>query len=163
MAIYYPLKPIATARHKDDARCPDASWKGLSHIQKGKLSMLAAEAYKHQRVQGIDLAEWRHEIAISACGVRISEATQSHWADLHSAFLDLSGKPEAALRTQIRSGDNKRRIAMHKLTKALEAHSLHPTYAESICQAQFKLPLTEASAKQLWCLFFTITNRGKKA
>lgn len=163
MAIYYPLKPISTARHRDDSKCPDAGWKGLSDGQKARLSIMARKAAIKQGVslKKKHLDEWRHSVAIRACGVRISEATQSHWDDLFSAFLDLGGKPEAAMNAQIRGLDNKRRIAMHKLTKALEANSLHPSYAETICQTQYRIPLADASAKQLWCLFFTVTNRAK--
>ena len=153
------LQPIGTARHSRDAECPDAGWKRLSNNQKARLSMLARKAYVLQRVQGMDFDEWRHEIAINACGVRISEATQSHWADLKTAFQDLAGDPVGAMNTQIREGDNKRRVAMHKLTTALAAKNLPAAYAASICFAQFKVPLAEASAKQIWCLFYTVQNR----
>ena len=63
--------------------------------------------------------------------------------------------------TQLREGDNKRRVAMHKLTEALRAKELPLSYVAAICRAQFKCSLEEASAKQLWCLFFTVTNRKK--
>lgn len=156
------LKPISDRRRTADRDCPDAGWKGLSREQKARLSILAAKAYTYQRVQGISLDEWRHEVAISACGCRISEATQRHWADLKAAFLDLAGEPEKAFRTHIREGDNKRRIALHKLTKELEAHGLDLGYAEKICRDTFKITIPEASAKQLWCLYFTISKRGVK-
>lgn len=157
------LKPIPGTRHARDAECPDAGWKRLTNHQKARLSILARKAYTFQRVQGIDLDEWRHEVAISACGCRISEAVQTHWADLKAAFQDLAGEPEKALRTHIREGDNKRRIALYKLTKELEAHGLETAYAEKICRDQFKVPISQASAKQIWCLFFTISKRGKKS
>jgi hypothetical protein len=155
------LKPIPTAKHADDAACPDAGWKPLSKEQKARLSMLARKAAEVQRVSGGYKAvdAWRHEISIRACGVRISEATQAHWADLKSAFEDLGGRPEKAFSTQMRAGDNKRRVAMWKLTQALNAKGLAPEYAGKICRAQFKCQLEEASAKQLWCLFYTVTNR----
>lgn len=157
------LQPIGTARHSRDTECPDAGWKRLSNKQKARLSMLAAKGYAFQRVQGMSLEDWRHEIAIRACGVRISEATQDHWADLKTAFLDLAGDPVGAMRTQLREGDNKRRIALHKLTKACEQRGLAMSYAESICRDQFKVPVSQASAKQIWCLFFTISKRGNAA
>jgi len=156
------LQPIATARHSRDAECPDAGWRRLSNKQKARLSMLARKAYAVQRVQGIDCDEWRHEIAISACGCRISEAIQDHWTDLYSAFVDLAGEPEKAFAAQVRSGDNKRRIAMHKLTTLCKERGLDISYAESICTDTFKEPLSKATAKQLWCLYFTITKRGAK-
>jgi hypothetical protein len=155
------LKPISTAKHAEDGACPDGGWKVLTKEQKARLSILAREAFQFQKVQGFTVDEWRREISIRACGVRISEATQSQWADLKSAFEDLTGKPERAFRTQMREGDNKRRVAMHKLTQALAAKNLAPSYAATICRAQFKCALEQASAKQLWCLFYTITNRKK--
>lgn len=157
------LKPIPDAKRKQDAACPDGGWKRLSNEQKARLSILARAAYQHQKVQGMTVEEWRHEISIRACGCRISEAVQDHWADLKSAFEDLAGKPEKAFKTQLREGDNKRRVAMHKLTTALAAKGLHLSYAASICKTQFKCGLEEASAKQLWCLFYTVTNRRRKS
>lgn len=153
------LKPIAASRHAADAKCPDAGWKRLTNKQKGRLSMLAATAYTHQQVQGMTVKEWRHEISINTCGVRISEAIQDHYDNLKSAFQDLAGQHAGAYRTQVRSKDNKRRIAMHKLITACKERGLNSSYPASICMTQFKCPLEEASAKQLWCLFFTVTNR----
>ena len=154
-------RPIADAGHAQDAACPDASWKPLTKKQKGLLSMLAAKAYAAQEIHAVTLTEWRHDTAIRACGRRISEATQKHWADLKAEFQDLSGQPVAAFKTQMREGDNKRRIALHKLTQALSAKGLNPSYAASICFCQYKVPLEQATAKQLWCLFYTIQNRKK--
>lgn len=157
------LSPIPGRRRTADSDCPDATWKRLSREQKARLSILARQAYDHQKVQGIPLDEWRHDVSIQSCGVRISEACQSHWADLKSAFQDLAGQPEKAFQTQLREGDNNRRIALHKLTTAIKERNLHFSYAESICLAQFKVPIAQATAKQIWCLFFTVTNRRKKS
>jgi len=155
------VQPIPAARRAQDAACPDGSWKPLSKEQKARLSILARKAAEVQGITGGYKAvdEWRHEIAMRACGLRISEATQANWADLKSAFQDLAGHVEKAFQTQMREGDNKRRVAMWKLTKALEEKNLAPAYAAAICRAQFKCPLELASAKQLWCLFYTIQNR----
>lgn len=157
------VKPIPAAKHVEDDNCPDAGWKPLSKEQKAKLSILARSAAEKQGIRGGYKAveEWRHMISIRVCGVRISEAVQDNYADLKSAFEDLGGRPEKAFQTQMRAGDNKRRVAMHKLSQALADRGLQPAYAASICRAQFKCPLEEASAKQLWCLFFTVTKRRK--
>ena len=153
-------RPIPGAKHAEDGKCPDASWKALSKIQKARLSMLAAKAYAFQNIgPAVTLAEWRREESIRACGLRISEATQAHWADLQSAFQDLAGMPGRAFATQMREGDNKRRVALHKLASELAAKGLHPSYAASICRCQYKCALEDASAKQIWCLYFTIKNR----
>ena len=157
------LKPIATARHAEDAKCPDASWKPLTKNQKARLSILARQAAVTMglSLRAADLNAWRQETSIKACGCRISEAKQEHWADLKSTFEDLAGKPEQAFKTQLRDGDNKRRVAMHKLTEALRKKELPVSYAAAICFTQYKVPLEEATAKQLWCLFYTAHNRKR--
>lgn len=159
----YTLNPIGEARHSEDSSCPDAGWKALTKNQKTRLSIMARKAAETQGVslKSRDLEEWRHEVCIRACGCRISEATQANWADLKSTFEDLGGQPEQAFLTQIREGDNKRRVAVHKLTQALAGKGLDVSYAAKICQVQYKVPLDQASAKQLWCLFYTVTNRKK--
>lgn len=155
------LRPIGSAGHADDRQSPDGGWKPLSKNQKTRLSILAREAAIAQRISlaKTDLDAWRHEESIRACGLRISEASQQHWPDLKAAFELLAGKPEKAFETQFREGDNKRRVALHKLTGALQSKGLHPSYAASICHAQFKCAIEDATAKQLWCLFFTVSNR----
>lgn len=165
---YYTLKtpkltPIADRRHAEDDACPDGGWHPLSRLQKARLAILAREAFDHLNVQGMSLADWRHEVALRVCGKRISEATQSDWADLNSELLDLAGRHEKAFAGQLRAVDNKRRVALHKLTTAIKERGLHVSYAESICLAQFKVPLAEATAKNLWCLFYTVTNRRPKS
>ena len=153
-------RPIAAAKHAEDGSCPDASWKALSNKQKGLLSMLAAQAYAAQGITpAVTLPEWRRDTAILACGHRISQATKAHWADLKAAFQDLSGRPEKAFHTLMREGDNKRRVALHKLSQALKDKGLNPSYAQAICRSQFKCQIEDASAKQIWCLFFTISHR----
>ena len=157
----YPLKPIGEARHAADQACPDAAWKALTKSEKMRLSQLAASAAKAMGLdlRGKALDAWRAEQSIAACGVRISEATHANWADIKAHFEDLGGRPDAAFRTQLREGDNKRRIAMWKLEKELAAKNLATGYADAICRTQFKVPMDQASAKQLWCLYFTVKNR----
>jgi len=153
------LKPLGAARHAEDAACPDGSWKPLTNEQKSRLAILAREAAGKCGISSHEADEWRREQSLLACGVRITEATQAQWADLKSRFEDLAGRPEKAFQTQMREGDNKRRVALWKLTQALKDKELHLEYAAKICRAQFKCPLELASAKQLWCLFYTITHR----
>jgi hypothetical protein len=157
------VRPIATAKHAEDAACADGGWKPLTKEQKMRLSILARKAAWEQK-QGLDnkqLDAWRQEVSIRACGVRISEASQCHWADLKSAFEDLAGAPEQAFETQLRDVDNKRRVALWKLNQVLTEKGLAPEYAGAICKTQFKCALEDASAKQLWCLFYTVKNRLK--
>ena len=156
------LRPVPASKHAQDAACSDGGWHPLTKEQKRDLSILARKAATAQGITGTKAIDaWRHEVALKACGHRISEATQRNWADIKSAFEDLAGRPEKAFQTQMRDGDNKRRVALYKLTQALSAKGLATTYAAAICRVQFKCPLEEASAKQLWCLFYTVTNRKK--
>ena len=142
-----------------DAALPDGGWRPLTRWQKARLAMTARKAYDRLKVQGMTLDEWRQEIAIRACGRRVSEACQCHWAELMAAFLNLNGASDKALNVLLREGDNKRRVAMHKLTQELAKKGLEVGYAAAICSKQFKCALADASAKQIWCLFFTVKNR----
>lgn len=159
----YVLKTIPEYRKAEDGACPDAGWKSLTKEQKTHLSILARKAAVVQGlcVKSKEFEEWRHEVAIAACGVRISEAAQAHWVELKTAFELEAGEDGKAFQTQMREGDNKRRIAMHKLTQVLKDKGLDVSYAAKICTMQFKVPLDQASAKQIWCLFYTVTNRRK--
>jgi hypothetical protein len=158
------LQPIADRHHAADAACPDGGWKALTREEKKRLCMLAASAAKARGLdlRGKTLDAWRAAESIKACGLRISEATHAHWADIKAHFECLGGQYEKAFETQLRDGDNKRRVAMHKLQNELAAKRLPPAYAESICRTQYKVGLAEASAKQLWCLFYTVKNRKNK-
>jgi hypothetical protein len=159
------LRPVSAAKHAADGGCPDGGWKPLTKEQKMRLAILArkAAAVKELAFDNQQMNAWRQEVSIRACGLRISEASQCHWADLKSAFEDLAGDSVAAYQTQLRDGDNKRRVALWKLTQALDAKGLQMGYAAAICRAQFKCSIEDASAKQLWNLFYTITNRKRKA
>ena len=52
-------------------------------------------------------------------------------------------------------------IALHKLTESCADRGLQMSYAEAICRRQYKCDLSEANAKQLWQLNFTVRNRRK--
>ena len=106
---------------------------------------------------------WRRGQAIDACGLRISEARQRDWALLRAHFDTLRGRPDSAYRTLVGDSDNPRRIALHKLSKACAWAGVAMAYAGSICRRQYKVPLDQASAAQLWHLVFTVRNRRKEA
>lgn len=156
----YQLKPIGDAKHRGDAECPDAGWKPLTRNQKTRLVLLAKRGWAAAGEPG-EFDPWRQDVAVQACGRRISEASQKHWADLKAEFQSRAGDEAGAFETQLREGDNKRRIAMHKLTEALAQKGLPGAYAAAICRTQYKCPLEEASAGQLWRLFYTVKNRKK--
>jgi hypothetical protein len=160
MKTYY-IKPIAYERHAEDVTCPDGGWKPMGKKEKMILSKLAASAAQQQGLEltAKELAEWRAAESVKACGVRISAASHEQWPAIKAHFEKLGGKVGKALVTHVRGGDNKRRVALWKLQTVLTEKGLAMGYAEKICQMQYKVPLKEATAKQLWRLFFTVTNR----
>lgn len=139
---------------------PDAHGR-LSLYQKRRLVLLARRAFNKQGRPGGDFDTWRREIALRACGLRISEADQRDWAALKAAYLDAAGDSGRAFETLMREDDNKRRIAMHKLVRACTERGLPLAYPEAICRRQYRCCLGEASAPQLWRLVFTVKNRRK--
>ena len=155
------VKPIGDSKHAEDNECPDAGWKPLTRKQKRDLSMLARKAAEKRGLPKWEFDTYRHDVAKHVCGLRISEARQSHFNDLLAAFQYAAGDDVAAFRTHLRAVDNKRRVAMFKLTEALNSRGLDIAYAGQICRTQFKVTLEEATAKQLWCLFYTVTKRRK--
>ena len=171
MSAFYPLKekavklaPLAGADHARDARDPrvrDGGGNPLTRTQKSLLSQLARKAAAAQGAptHGGDHDEWRRDVCVTACGLRISEAKQRHYATLKAAFLMGMKEHEKALKTFTDDADNARRVAMFKLQKVLEKKELPLAYAENIAFTQFKRNLCQLSAKEIWCLFFTVTNR----
>lgn len=136
----------------------------LSNAEKRELSIQARAAWhKLSSAGAIDEDEdaFRHRIAIQACGRRVSEALRSDYHAISAAFLAMGGDTRRALRVAERAETEPRRIALHKLNRALAEMQLNASYAEAICMRQFKRPIAEASAKQIWALFYTVTNRGR--
>lgn len=156
---------IATTIDRSNVAAP------LSSQQKQRLAILSREAYAKQPglVRGLEgkqgpspvlkFDRWRHAQAIKAVGRRISEATQGDYLPLKAHFLDLAGKPVAAMQAHMRRETEPQRVALHKLTRECAAKGLDLSYAAAICRRQFRCALEEASEKQLWCLFFTVRNR----
>lgn len=135
----------------------------LTSVQKQRLAMLSRQAFAAQgRAVGetkFDL--WRHEQAIKAVGRRISEALQADFLPLKAHFLNLLGKPVAAMQAHMRHETEPQRVALWKLARECEAKGLPLSYATTICRHQNRCRLEDASAKQLWRLVFTIRNRKR--
>lgn len=145
----------------------------LSRDQKRIIAQLARQAY--DRWEGREAFEainsdrsrtacfeaWRHCEQGKAIGLQsLCECTQAHYARLKAHFEALVGLDPTP--TLVRDRDNPRRIALHKLTEALAAAGLATSYAAAICRRQYRCALDEASAKQLWNLFYTVRNRRKE-
>jgi len=162
-AILLPQRGEEHGRDAQSAQVREGGTKALSKKQKAMLAVMArrAAAAKGAPTAGEAHAEWRRDVAVAACGRRISEACQRDWAALKGAFEDEGGRPEQAFETHFRDVDNPRRVAMFKLQEALREKNLPAAYADSICKRQFKCGLGEAAARQLWCLVYTVRNRKK--
>lgn len=138
----------------------------LSNEEKRELSIAARTAWHLMRKRGAiedteTEKEFRHRIALQACGRRVSEAIRADYGDLAAAFASMGGNVQRAMRIAERGATEGRRIALHKLQEALTSHGLHEGYAAAICQRQFRVPLAEAATNQLWSLVFTVRNRGR--
>jgi hypothetical protein len=155
------------------------AWHPLTNEQKARLSILAREAFlkleagrlKLEEGRDLDISQlpsadsrmtaFRHQESIKAIGKRITEACQRDFLPLKAHFQDLGGKSGQALNTLLRAESEPQRIAMHKLTQECRYRKLSLSYPEAICRKQYHCNLTQASAKQLWHLVFTIRNRRK--
>lgn len=148
----------------------------LSNRQKADIAIAARAAYdvwpEREAFEAINselsrtncFEAWRHVEQGNACGVQsLRASTQAHYGRLMAHFQALAGHAEQAARTRGRDADNDRRIARFKLDEALRDRGLQTGYAAAICRAKYKCPLDEASAAQLWKLFFDIRGRRKSA
>lgn len=137
---------------------PEGAWNPLSNEQKTRLALLAKKAAMRQYLptSGPEHDAWRQERSLALAKVRISEARQRHWNDLHAVWQDLAGESGKAFDILMRADGNPRRVAMYKLEQELKSRGLADNYAASICFSMFKVSLADASAKQLWKVLFTI-------
>ena len=126
------------------------AWHPLTNEQKARLSILAREAFAKLNPG-----------SLAGMDRRITEAAQRDFLPLKAHFQDLGGKSGQALNTLLRAESEPQRIAMHKLTQECRYRKLSLSYPEAICRKQYHCNLTQASAKQLWCLVFTIRKRRK--
>jgi len=135
----------------------------LSLGQKRNLVALARRAWRARGCPGVSFDAWRTSEAISACGLRISEALQRDWGSLRARFQDAAGESGAAFNTLVRDEDNKRRVALWKLQQICSKVGVPLAYPEAICRRQYRCALPEATPAQLWRLFFTVKNRKDKS
>lgn len=134
----------------------------LSRGQKTALVLLAHEAWERVRVTDPDTPDeesWRHAAAVTACGHRISEAQVQHFSMLKRHFLDLAGKAGRAFQSAMRESTEAERIAAAVLASECAARGLPLDYPAAIARRQFKRPLKDLTARQIWCLVFTVRNR----
>lgn len=144
----------------------------LTNGQKAYLAQLASRARNFRaavaRGQGTPIdgrseEAFRHEEVAAACGkLGLRCASQDDYAAIKGHFLELLGQHQRAFEAEVRSATESRRQAEAVLVRECEAFGLHLAYAEAICQRQFRCGLWDASEKQIWCLVYTVRNRGRK-
>lgn len=131
----------------------------LDNGQKARLCMLAAEGYALQFTDQ-PLADWRREQQHAAVGkASLRDCVQADYRRLVAHFQRLAGEEGEALRSETAAALEPVMLARRKLAAELASRGLQSGYAEAICRRQYKRGLHEASAKQLWCLVFTVRNR----
>ncbi|MEM9282098.1 MAG: hypothetical protein AAGA96_09745 [Verrucomicrobiota bacterium] len=144
---------------------------GLSKLQKGKICIVAREAFDRQVYAGVveggtDFNDWRHVEQFEAAGVSsLREAEQRHFNLILGHFLVLAGQEGEAFTRLMRGGGTSedKRLALQKLKDACVLAEVNfPGYPATICKAQFKKSLFDADAGQLWCLHHTIMKRRNR-
>lgn len=147
----------------------------LSNDQKKALGMLSREAYRawsgreafEEANPDLSVSKcfeaWRHvEQGKATGGIQsLTRCTQDHFLPLRAHFKAMLGNGAGAVRDHLRAQEEPRIRARWKLDQALTERGLNEGYAASICQRQFRCALGDASEKQLWCLFYTVTKRRK--
>lgn len=148
---------------------------GLSLIQKRDIAIAARQAYdrwpEREAFEAINSDQsksacfkaWRYvETGKAAGGTQsLCECTQSQYGRVLAHFQRLGGQESVAQHTEAKDQDNPRRIALWKLNQALRERDLGRGYAITICRAQYRCELDQASPGQLWRLIYTIRNRHK--
>ena len=143
----------------------------LNNSQKRILSQLAQRAYNRARAlargRGEEMTErpddFRRRHVVTVCGKQgLRCCSQDDYGAVKGHFLDLLGEHRQAFTAVLHGEGNARRVAEYKLMEALEAAELPLSYAAAICRSQFKCSLEDATSKQIWCLTFTVKNRGRK-
>ena len=144
----------------------------LDNNQKRILSQLCRRAFNRElalaRGRGEKLAAlseetFRHEHVAKACGkTGLRCCSQADYGAVKAHFLDLLGEHGAAFEAVHHGEGNARRVAEFKLVQACRLAGLTLAYAAKICQTQFKCSLEDATEKQIWCITFTMKNRGRK-
>lgn len=157
-----PAKPARWNRA--DAAAEASIETPLKRGQVTALVILAKQAWTSLRQVRDDVPDfetWRQAEAVKACGHRISFALVKHFSALKRHFANIAGDSGKAFNSAMREGTEDKRIAMAKLAEACQERGLEMSYPAAICRRQFKRSLEDASAKQTWCLVFTVRNRRK--
>jgi hypothetical protein len=156
-----PAAAGRAAARKERGNTPGPLTGPLSNEQKARICILARQGFDLV-VTDLDLQAWRRAQQLAACGKEsLTACTQEDFLKLKSHFQKLAGEEGDSLRTANREAGDPARVALFKLREAMTERGLSIGYAINICRTQYKCTLEQASAKQLWCLVYTIRNRRK--
>jgi len=148
----------------------------LTKFQKSRLAKLAATAFRFEcakargRRETVDVSnaalnQWRRDQVARACGkLGLRCCDQFDYKSVEAHFLDMLGHTGAAFNAHMKAQSEPRRQAYVVLMRECARFSragITAAYADAICRRQFKTALDSASEKQLWCLVYTIRNRGR--
>lgn len=135
----------------------------LSTKQKKYLAQLARQAFKVRGTPGADFDAWRHDEVAKAVGkAGLRCCSQLDYKAVQAHFLDMTGRSGQAMTALVQHQSEPRRQAEAVLLRELTNAGLHLNYANSICNAQFKCTLFDATEKQIWCIVYTIRNRASR-
>lgn len=149
------MTPLSKLQKSDIARAARAAWEAWPE-------RAAFEALNPEFSATARFEAWRRTEQEKAGAPRsLRAATQAHYGRLMAHFQALAGRAALAARTRAHDADNARRIARYKLDQALRERGLGLGYAEAICRMQYKGPLDQASAAQLWRLVYTVRSRRR--
>ena len=138
---------------------PGASTNPLSKRQKGIICMLAARAHAVMCI-GYSVETWRREQQVVAVAQEsLTTCCQADYLTLESHFEYLAGNGGNAFNAAYRDLDERTRQARHALDGSLKDRGLDVSYAEKLCQTQYKRGLDKATADQLWRIKYTVDNR----
>jgi hypothetical protein len=160
-----------TTRTAHSAWTPSkAQQKPLTLPQKGFIGKLASAAYKRAKGFGADddlkADAWRHRESVTAIGCRISEAQRWQFEALVTHFATLAGDMKTAFKYAQRDteeGRNKREamaVLFAVIAKLPEAERAGmQSYAQTICNAKFRVRLDLATAAMVQQVVMTMRNR----
>ena len=164
--------PLPESKYSNGARTkrneyPERVRGALSREQKGKLCILARQAfdaiYGRAPENTAELDEFRHcQVALAVNKPGLRACVNDDYRPLQAWFLDLAGKQGAARNAELAQAAEPRKLALYKLTEALTERKLPLAYVVPICRKKYKCELHEATAKQLWKLFFDVRRGGQR-
>jgi hypothetical protein len=144
----------------------------LTKFQKSTLARLATRAFRFEcaKARGRNeevnsssaaAAQFRHDQVAQACGkLGLTCCSQYDYKSVEAHFLNILGQTGAAFNCHMAAQSEPRRQAEAVLVRELARFNINISYAASICRNQFKCSLDDASEKQIWCLVYTVRNRG---